>query len=146
MKICKNCNEPFPKRIQIDGKEHNLQQRKFCLMCSPFKSHNTKDLSKSKTRGPSKTYKYVKKFRHNKKYKCIEYLGGCCSICGYNKCPDALHLHHKDPSIKGYTVSHKISWGFERIKAELDKCVLLCANCHTEEHYKSRRDNEPTEL
>ena len=62
----------------------------------------------------------------------IEYLGGKCAICGYDKCLRALSFHHIDPSTKSFGISgnHCLSW--EKIKNELDKCILLCSNCHME--------------
>jgi hypothetical protein len=73
--------------------------------------------------------------RRNLKKQAINYLGGKCSICGYNKSVNALHFHHKDPTQKDFGISKSIkSW--EKIKIELDKCILLCANCHAEEHEK----------
>lgn len=76
--------------------------------------------------------KAVAKRRRKIKLLSIEYKGGKCQICGYNKCPAALDLHHisgkKDFGIgdKGYTRSWKT------VKKELDKCILVCANCHRE--------------
>ena len=65
--------------------------------------------------------------------QAIAYKGGRCNICGYNKCPSAFDFHHLDPMEKDFTISsHMTSW--ERIKKELDKCVLLCATCHREVH------------
>jgi predicted HNH restriction endonuclease len=65
----------------------------------------------------------------------IEYKGGECSICSYNKCLKALEFHHLDSSKKDFGISAK---GYTRswmiIKKELDKCILLCANCHREVH------------
>lgn len=69
------------------------------------------------------------------KQKAVEYLGGKCSNCGYNKCLDALDFHHIDPSLKSFSVArdkHTMSW--EKLTTELDKCVILCANCHREIH------------
>jgi len=64
----------------------------------------------------------------------IEYLGGECVRCGYDKYQGALDFHHVDSSIKHDDFVHLKSWGKERREAELDKCILLCANCHREEH------------
>ena len=70
------------------------------------------------------------------KEKAIEYKGGKCESCGYSKCNRALTFHHKDPSKKSCILTRRkmacTSW--EKIKDELDKCVLLCANCHSELH------------
>lgn len=65
----------------------------------------------------------------------IEKLGGKCSKCGYDGNITALHFHHlrdKKFSIDSSTLQHK---SLESIMSELDKCVLLCANCHAEEHH-----------
>jgi transposase len=65
----------------------------------------------------------------------IEYKGGKCEKCGYNKCKGALEFHHKDPSEKDFTIAHaKLRKFNEEIKRELDKCNLFCSNCHRETH------------
>lgn len=57
-----------------------------------------------------------------------------CSSCGYNKCIQALDFHHTDPSIKDGDFSNSRSWSDKRFFTKLDKCILLCANCHKELH------------
>lgn len=76
--------------------------------------------------------------RFSLKEKAIEYLGGKCIDCGYNKCIQALEFDHKNPKEKEFAISgnHCLSW--ETIKLELDKCVLRCANCHRERHANER--------
>lgn len=70
--------------------------------------------------------------------KCIEYLGGKCSRCGYDKCDRAIEFHHINPSEKDFTIGHRTSIIFDNnpdfFKRELDKCILLCRNCHRKEH------------
>lgn len=78
--------------------------------------------------------KNVTKWRRQVKIKLVEYKGGKCEKCGYNKCVDALEFHHLDPSEKDFTISGK-SWSYERLKKEVDKCILVCSNCHKEIHY-----------
>ncbi len=76
--------------------------------------------------------KAVAKRRRKIKLLAIQYKGGKCQVCGYNKYPGALDLHHvsgqKSFSIgdKGYTRSWEVT------RKELDKCVLVCANCYRE--------------
>lgn len=78
--------------------------------------------------------KEIKKSYYRKvKEKLIEYKGGRCQICGYNKCTSALEFHHLDPSQKDFTISGN-SRSFETLKPEVNKCILVCANCHREIH------------
>lgn len=77
--------------------------------------------------------KAVSKRRRKIKFLSIEYKGGKCFICNYNKCQEALDLHHIDPRTKEFSIGDKgYTRSWKRVKAELDKCVLLCANCHRE--------------
>lgn len=68
------------------------------------------------------------------KAKAIEYKGGKCVKCGYQKYQTSLDFHHLDPREKDPKFSSKRGWTWERTKKELDKCVLLCRNCHAAVH------------
>jgi hypothetical protein len=72
-------------------------------------------------------------WRKRTKIKLIEYKGGKCEICGYDKCNRALGFHHKDPKEKDFSISGK-SLSFDKLKTEVDKCMLVCSNCHCEIH------------
>lgn len=65
--------------------------------------------------------------------QAVAYKGGKCEICGYAKCLGALEFHHPDPLNKEFNISDRIT-SFGVIQAELDKCHILCANCHREVH------------
>lgn len=78
--------------------------------------------------------KSVVAWRQRIKVKLIEYKGGKCEKCGYGKCIQALQFHHKNPKEKDFTISGK-SYSFDKMKVEVDKCMILCANCHIEEHH-----------
>ena len=81
----------------------------------------------------SNAVKNVIDWRKRKKLELIEYKGSKCCICGYNKCVQALQFHHLDPKMKDFTISKK-SFSIEKLKKEVDKCILVCANCHSEIH------------
>lgn len=72
--------------------------------------------------------------RFKLKKKCLDFLGGKCIICLYDKCEQALEFHHKDPNSKEFSISGSHSRSWDSIKKELEKCNLLCANCHREIH------------
>jgi 5-methylcytosine-specific restriction endonuclease McrA len=159
-KICKKCNSSFPYSKKIDGKIRNFGNRKFCLDCSPFGSHNTrtlkitqthkvcsdckeeKELSQFYYKTSGYPYCYCKScmskrrvsYYKNNKRKAVIYKGGACQACGYAKCDAALEFHHRNPEEKDFSFSRFKGVSIEKVKPELDKCVLLCANCHRETH------------
>jgi len=72
-------------------------------------------------------------WRQRVKIKLVEYKGGSCQICGYNKCVRSLQFHHVNPMEKDYTISGKTK-AFDKMVKEVDKCILVCNNCHGEIH------------
>jgi len=75
----------------------------------------------------------VSEYRRRIKVRAIAYKGGQCQRCGYDKCLAALDFHHRDPGAKDISLGSKVlRW--ETVWQELDKCDLLCANCHREVH------------
>jgi hypothetical protein len=89
----------------------------------------------------SKSSEKVKRYRIASKARIIQSMGGECTTCGYNKCSDALELHHLDPDVKEFGIgrvrANIKSWA--KVVVELRKCVLLCANCHREVHNGCRK-------
>ena len=71
-----------------------------------------------------------------RKYEIIEARGGKCELCGYNKNLSALDFHHKNPDEKEFSLDMKqlASRSLEKLESELNKCIILCANCHREMH------------
>lgn len=73
----------------------------------------------------------VAKRRRVLKRTLVEEAGGECVLCGYSRCDRALEFHHLDPSAKQFQItSHTRS--LAKLRAEANKCVLLCSNCHAE--------------
>ena len=77
---------------------------------------------------------YQAERKRDLKIKAIEYLGGCCHHCGLIDDPRVYDFHHLDPSEKEFSLGQIGCRSFDKIKVELDKCILLCANCHRKEH------------
>lgn len=79
------------------------------------------------TTDPKKLYK--------QKLKKLKING--CAICGYNKCSSALDFHHVNPADKKYNINlYRIP--NKDLIDELNKCILLCKNCHCEIEEKER--------
>ena len=77
---------------------------------------------------------YVNRRRFKIKEQAVAYCGGKCSRCGYDKCNAALEFHHVDESTKSFEISGSHSRSWKAIENELDKCIMVCANCHRELH------------
>lgn len=113
-KICPVCGNRFVP---------NNAYRIYCFDCVPVRIS-------SKER--------IKRIDRLIKHKLIQYKRRKCERCGYNKCEGALQFHHINPEEKEFTVSQvnlNENYTIEKLYKEVDKCLLLCANCHAEEHY-----------
>jgi len=154
MRNCLKCNNKIPCSMFIDGKVRKFDKRKYCLDCSPFGSHNTRSLENDDTRVVMKICKICERkyqgghrkhkdkcsrcysliYRTKTKERAIEYKGGACSVCGYNKYIGSLHFHHVYPETKSFNIGEINVRKFDLIVDELDKCILVCSNCHGEIH------------
>jgi hypothetical protein len=75
----------------------------------------------------------VAKWRRRVKLTLVREAGGRCKLCGYGRCAAALQFHHLDPANKSFALSHEgVTRSLAKARAEAAKCVLLCANCHSE--------------
>ncbi len=133
-----------PTNVRYWLKKYNLKTKKaiantrICPCCE-------KDLPKDQfysRRGKEGSSVYCKtctneqtlKRQRALKEQAVQYKGGKCSVCDYNKYQGALEFHHLDPNEKDFSIAQARHTTFDKVKAELDKCVLLCSNCHREVH------------
>lgn len=110
-KKCLKCHKSFFAKKQA-------KTRKYCYNCVP-----------------EDAYQNGAAVRRLIKDWALDYKGKKCEYCGYDKCKEALEFHHKNPNEKDFSLSDRnIKLDWELIKIELDKCVLVCSNCHREIH------------
>lgn len=115
-KICEICERKF---------NTDNYTRIYCYECSG----NSLRIN-NETRKHQKTL-----LRRSMKIQAVKLLGGKCSVCGYNKCIDALEFHHKDPKQKEFRLGSGNTMSWKEYKKELEKCILVCSNCHKEIHF-----------
>lgn len=122
MRNCTSCNNLIDDYIYYDEEYvKTSERRKKCYSCLPFK----KDKKSSEQK---------KNKRIENKIKRVVALGSRCLICGYDRNLAALHFHHLKPGFKSFEISDPGKKTEFEILEELSKCILICANCHAEEH------------
>lgn len=89
-----------------------------------------------KRKKPYSNAENVQRWRKRTKQRLVEYKGGECIICGYDKCIHALEFHHITPEEKKFHLSHPNTRSLKLLKEEADKCILVCSNCHREIEYE----------
>ena len=96
----------------------------------------------------SKSSEAVKQWRKNTKLKLITCMGNKCQICNYNKSTNALEFHHLDPNEKDFEINgtKAAATNWKNVQKELDKCDLLCANCHFELHSELNKIDIPKNI
>lgn len=153
---CKKCGGPIRGHIIVGGVERPVSSTRVnCEKCSPF--FGNKKRTELKDREVWRNCIYCKKDfasesgrtfcnscnvnrrRFSKKQFCLDYKGNRCQKCGYSKCSQALTFHHRNPEEKKFLISGSHARSNESLMKELDKCDLLCHNCHAEEHAKNNR-------
>jgi len=113
-KICNKCG--IEKDIELFAKNGN-STRSYCKECE----------AKRARENYRKTQEYVRSLKTK------------CSICGYDKNPAALEFHHLNDD-KDATIAKLASKSWsnplkEKIDEEVKKCIIICANCHREQHH-----------
>lgn len=118
--------DPLIKTCILCGNEFeaNTPNRQYCYDCSP-RGLTSKESLKHKKR--------------KLKQILVSYKGNKCQECGYDKCIGALQFHHRNPEEKEFALSqinlNDNNFCLTNLLIEIDKCDLLCANCHAEKHY-----------
>ena len=97
---------------------------------------------RSTAKGRKSINKCIRKRNAKRKQWAVTLLGGECKICGYKKSLSALTFHHRYPKEKDFDIGPALgNKPVIIIKKELQKCNLLCFNCHMEEEEIRREEN-----
>lgn len=119
---CARCKQFHPVKDFVKSpSQDNYGYRRYCRRCEKQQNRERKE----------KIDNHNKQRNTALKAKFAELAGGCCQKCGYNRHYAALDFHHIYPAQKKYTPAYIIyTNNFEKAWRELDKCCLLCQNCH----------------
>ena len=110
-KICPHCKKE--KSIDLFYKRRGNKPSSYCKECTSIQALTR---------------------QQNFKKQCLDYKGGKCLSCGYNNYQGALEFHHLDPNEKDMNVSDLVHFSIKKLKEEIRKCIVLCANCHRMVH------------
>ena len=141
-KYCKECREQkFKERHKEQSKRFHKENPTKYLVANRKRYYNNLEKSRKyardyHNRNKEKINERVREIRRINKTILVNYKGGECEKCGYNGCLGALEFHHVDGK-KEFEIGKKTNTlkGIDKLKKEVDKCELLCANCHKEKHY-----------
>ncbi len=118
LKICVICQDEYKPTT---GKQYA------CIKCSKIYAKQ-KHREQAKARG------------RKRKLMAVDYLGGRCNDCGGQFHPAIFEFHHENPEEKDLDPSQALQMAWDNFKKELEKCVLLCANCHRYRHHNYDND------
>lgn len=126
MKICTKCNL---EKEDIDFAKRYNKLQSYCKECNNI--NNRKHYHENKAHRLAYGAKNRWKFRARSLKFIMEYAKNGCSQCD-EKDFACIEFDHLDPSTKKSAISKMVSKGceLEQIKKELEKCRILCANCH----------------
>lgn len=122
MKTCHKC-----KKVKTEDSFY--RGRRECKDC--IRERIRSDYNKD----PKNHANNSKRRRNARKIECIAYKGGVCEDCGGTFHPAAFDFHHKNEAEKEFDIGSKLSGSMVVLRPELDKCLLLCSNCHRVRHF-----------
>ncbi len=167
MPKCEKCSNEFKRRVKINGSPILLSStRASCLKCVPYKKMGAprkfrREADGQKERQCQTCHKWLSnnQFRYETGLQCMPcrnskakprtlgyklqlkkraviHMGGRCHDCKQQFPLGVYDFHHLDPTQKDFSISKKTN--FEEVKVELDKCVMLCKNCHSIRHIRNQ--------
>jgi len=140
-KVCSKC---YAFKSASDFHKDKGTPTGLAYYCKECANSSAREHHKKRASDPSWSQKRRDKLRESarlSKLKAIEYLGNGCFDCGRVYPAYVYDIHHLDGNTKLDNPSRLLRGDWEVAKAELDKCVLLCANCHRERHHSDQGFN-----
>lgn len=135
--LCQNCHAEEHERIDIIRRKDDQDSNRVCATCGKHYKYFRGNSKGHMASMCNSCLSHIKRAKFKK--KAVEYKGEKCEWCGYNKNACALTFHHIEPSKKEFSLSGMKSKSWASVEKELDKCLLLCFNCHQELHARESK-------
>ena len=137
LKTCRICNVEKPKTEYSTETKQGNKKHRVCKLC---RSDLAKQRYHSNTKAKENIMRNCLERITANKARAVEYLGGKCEDCGGVYPQQVYDFHHRDPKEKDISPARARHLSWENYKKEIDKCVLLCANCHRIKHIKTTEE------
>ena len=132
----KEYRKQYDKQYRIDNKEKIAEYKR------QYRINNLEHIQRYDEERQERRREIYRQRRKEKQEYVNEYkISKGCSVCSYNKCADALEFHHNGDKKFNIAIGVSSRRSLEAIKEEIEKCTILCANCHAELH----KNNPPEE-
>jgi len=134
LRYCKKCDSHKPQTIEY---WHKRKSRKdgwefYCKECVQKTTLANYNKNKEKWNKTTRKNKKLQRQRINEYKNSLN-----CLKCGESR-NWLLDFHHKDPNQKDFQISQGERYGWEKVKKEIEKCIVLCSNCHRDFHYQEK--------
>jgi hypothetical protein len=129
-KECRKCKEVKPLTAFYPNKTCSQGVTGTCRACSKDRLSGWYSKTRSTRQGRANDR------NRSRKQKAVDYFGNKCNDCGSSFPNCVYQFHHLDPSQKDVNPSAAMTRSEEAMWAELEKCVMLCANCHLIRHFQ----------
>ena len=143
-KKCSKCKEEKSLKEFSKGKDTKIGYKSACKECLRKDYKIYREANGKKVRGRLHITNKQRYYENRLWIDALKLKKGC-ELCGYKEHPQALQFDHLDPATKKFTISSKLRENKQVLLEEINKCRVLCANCHSvethrQEHHKVRRD------
>jgi len=131
--LCSICQNEYPATLEYFGIHKSRGLDTYCKPCRRNKNKNNYYANKESWNETTRRNKKLQRERINELKNLLS-----CLKCGENR-NHLLDFHHVDPNQKDFQISQGERYGWKRIKEEIDKCIVLCSNCHRDFHYQEKQ-------
>jgi hypothetical protein len=126
---CRGCQKVKPLSDFNKNKTCSKGRTRTCKECASSKRSSWYNANRRRRQ------EAANKRNQERKRLVVEHFGDKCADCGVTYPQCVYEFHHLDPNEKDVNPSKALGWSEDRMWRELDKCIMLCSNCHKIRHF-----------